>query len=86
MATLNFTFLGKFLSKHSILIVSILCGIFIYNRTLDYYKVIPRHNLLSAFFIIIWTFISLKYCVWFIPLGLIILNIYDEVLSKTIIP
>ena len=63
---------------NNIIIVSILTGIFIYNRKLDYYKVIPRENIIAAIIISLWTYISFKYSVWFVIVGLVILNIVDK--------
>lgn len=63
---------------NNIIIVSILTGIFIYNRKLDYYKVIPRENIIAAIIISLWTYISLKYSVWFVIVGLLVLNILDK--------
>ena len=63
---------------NNIMIVSILTGIFIYNRKLDYYKVIPRENIIAAIIISLWTYISFKYSVWFVIVGLVVLNILDK--------
>ena len=63
---------------NNIIIVSILTGIFIYNRKLDYYKVIPRENIIAAIIISLWTYISFKYSVWFVIVGLVVLNILDK--------
>ena len=62
---------------NNIIIVSILTGIFIYNRKLDYYKVIPRENIIAAIIISLWTYISFKYSLWFVIVGLLRLNILD---------
>ena len=62
-----------------IILVSIITCIFIYNRKLDYYKVIPRKNLFVALAIGFWTYISFKYNVWFVILGLVILNLLDNI-------
>ena len=64
----------------NIILVSIITCFFIYNRKLNYYKVIPRENILVAIIIGIWTYISFKYNVWFVILGLIVLNILDRFL------
>jgi hypothetical protein len=64
----------------TILIVSIITSIFIYNRKLDYYKVIPRNNILVALLIGLWTYISFKYNIWFVVIGLIVLNMLDRIL------
>ncbi len=63
---------------NNIIIVSILTGIFIYNRNLDYYKVIPRQNIIAAMIISLWTYISFKYSIWFVIVGLVVLNILDK--------
>ncbi len=65
--------------KH-IIAVSIIICIFIYNRKLDYYKVIPRKNLFIAVCIGLWTYISFTYNVWFVIIGLVILNMLDQIL------
>tara|TARA_Y100000589_G_C27121049_1_gene616478 strand:- start:232 stop:435 length:204 start_codon:yes stop_codon:yes gene_type:complete len=64
----------------NILAVSIICGIFIYYRTIDYYKVLPRENIFVSLMIILWIYISLKYNIWFIIVGLIILIILNKYL------
>lgn len=64
----------------NIILVSIITCFFIYNRKLNYYKVIPRENILVAIIIGIWTYVSFKYNVWFVILGLIVLNILDRFL------
>ncbi len=67
-------------SYMNILIVSIITSIFIYNRKLDYYKVIPRKNVLVALCIGLWTYIAFRYSVWFVIIGLIVLNIIDQII------
>jgi len=80
MAILIFIFLDNNKMDKNILAVSIICGIFIYYRTIDYYKVLPRENIFVSLMIILWTYISLKYNIWFIIVGLIILNILNKYL------
>ena len=63
-----------------IIVVSIITCFFIYNRKLDYYKVIPRKNIAVALCIGLWTYISFRYSVWFVLLGLVVLNILDQML------
>ena len=63
-----------------IIVVSIITCFFIYNRKLDYYKVIPRKNIAVAVFIGLWTYISFRYSVWFVIVGLVVLNILDQML------
>ena len=63
-----------------IVLVSIITCFFIYNRKLDYYKVIPRKNIAVAVFIGLWTYISFRYSVWFVIVGLIVLNLLDQII------
>lgn len=62
-----------------IIVVSIITCFFIYNRKLDYYKVIPRKNIAVALCIGLWTYISFRYSVWFVIVGLVVLNILDQI-------
>jgi hypothetical protein len=62
-----------------LIIISVITGLFIYNRNLDYYKVIPRKNIKASILIIIWTYISFMYSPWFVILGLVALNILDKI-------
>jgi len=63
--------------NYRIIWVSVIAGIFIYYRTLDYYKSIPRHNLLATIAVIIWSYATLKEPL-FLLLGLIALNLFGE--------
>ena len=54
------------------LIVAVLVSLFIYFRKIDYYKLIPRKNLLTALLIGVWTYLSLKEPI-IIIIGLLIL-------------
>ncbi len=68
-------------SSHiNIIIVSIITCIFIYNRKIDYYKVIPRKSVLVACLIGLWTYISFRYNVWFVIVGLVVLNVLDTII------
>ena len=58
-----------------LLIISIITGIFIYFRKLDYYKTLPRENIYISLIIIIWTYLVIKVNPWFIIVGLVILNL-----------
>jgi hypothetical protein len=71
------------LQKYKILIVSILAGFFIYFRTLDYYKSIPRQNVLASIMVVVWTFLTLNEPLLLV-LGLIILSLfgYHEEITK----
>jgi hypothetical protein len=59
-------------------LVSIITGVFIYFRQLDYYKVIPRENITVSLLIVIWTYISFRYSPWFVIIGLVSLNLLDR--------
>ena len=58
-----------------LLIISIITGIFIYFRKLDYYKTLLRENIYISLIIIIWTYLVIKVSPWFIIVGLVILNL-----------
>ena len=62
-----------------IIVVSMITCFFIYNRKLDYFKVIPRKNIAVALCIGLWTYISFRYSVWFVIVGLVVLNILDQI-------
>ena len=57
------------------IIISVVTGIFIYNRKLDYYKTMPRLDPKISILIMIWTYLSIIEP-WFILVGLIIINIF----------
>ena len=61
-----------------IVVLSIIAGIFIYYRKLDYYKSIPRKNAVASFLIIGWTYLVLYVSPWFLLVGLVLLNVYGE--------
>ena len=63
--------------KYRIIFVSIIAGIFIYYRTLDYYKAIPRHNLVASIVVILWSYATLQEPL-FLLVGLVLLNIFGE--------
>ncbi len=63
-----------------LVLVSLITGIFIYFRRLDYYKVIPRENITASLLIVIWTYISFRYSPWFVIVGLVSLNLLDRFL------
>ena len=58
-----------------LLIISIITGIFIYIRKLDYYKTLPRENIYISLIIIIWTYLVIRVSPWFIIVGLVMLNL-----------
>jgi len=59
-----------------LILISIIVGIFIYYRKLDYYETMPRLNLFVACLIAIWCFLSISVSPWFIIFGLGALNIF----------
>jgi len=63
--------------NNRIIWISIIAGIFIYFRTLDYYKSIPRHSIIASVIIILWSYATLKEPL-FLLVGLILLNIFGE--------
>lgn len=62
-------------SMNKALVIALITGLFIYYRTLDYYKTLPRKNLVVALLIVVWTYSAIKEP-WFIIIGLIALNVY----------
>lgn len=65
----------SFLSSYKHLTISVITGIFIYFRKLDYYKTMPRYNIKVSILIIIWTYFSIIEP-WSIIIGLILLNLF----------
>lgn len=62
---------------YQLIIISILIGIFIYFRKLNYYEVLPRENLFISVAVAVWAYYSIKYP-WIIILGLIALILIDR--------
>jgi len=59
--------------------IAVFCaGFWIYFRTSDYYKLIPRLHLLPVVFVMIWTFLN-YYEPLFLPIGLLILFAYSKI-------
>lgn len=58
-------------------VISIITGIFIYFRTLDYYQTMPRKNMTVAALIALWTYMSIQNPI-FIIAGLLALNIFGH--------
>jgi hypothetical protein len=57
------------------ILISVITGIFIYFRKLDYYKTIPRKSVIASALIALWTWLVIKKDPWFIIVGLVILNL-----------
>ena len=56
------------------MVISIITGIFIYYRKLDYYKTMPRKNFIVSIGIVLWTYLSILNPKWII-VGLVVLNL-----------
>ena len=56
---------------------SIVAGIFIYFRKLDYYKSIPRKSIFTSLIIIIWSILTLSYPI-FLVIGLMALDLFGH--------
>ena len=59
-----------------VLIVCLITGFFIYYRKLDYYKTMPRKSLYVSLLVFIWSFLVLVVSPWFLPIGLLLLNVF----------
>ena len=59
-----------------VLIVCLITGFFIYYRKLDYYKTMPRKSLYVSLMVFIWSFLVLVISPWFLPIGLLLLNVF----------
>ena len=57
------------------LAISILTGLFIYFRILDYYKSIPRKSVPAAVAVAVWTYASIENPIYII-VGLVLLNLF----------
>ena len=66
---------NKFLDENKEIIISLITGIFIYYRKLDYYKTIPRESIFTSILIMIWTYLSIQNP-WIIIFGLVMLNLF----------
>jgi hypothetical protein len=65
------------LLEYKIVLVSIVAGIFIYFRDLDYYKSIPRHSLFASLAVIVWTWLTLNDPL-FLVVGLVLLTLFGK--------
>jgi|TARA_Y100000813_G_C24076425_1_gene311254 hypothetical protein len=59
-----------------ILVVCLITSIFIYFRKLDYYETLPRLSIGVSIVIFIWTLLVLRVSPWFLPTGLVLLNLF----------
>jgi hypothetical protein len=53
-------------TPHELLLISVVVGVFIYYRRLDYYATIPR------------AYLSLQVSFWFVIAGLVALNVFGQ--------
>lgn len=68
--------LDNILTYNQKIIISIISGmVWIYYRTMDCYKFLPRRNILPTIFVGIWIYLNYKEPL-FLPIGLIIIVIY----------
>jgi hypothetical protein len=68
--------LDNYLTYDNKVIIAIVCsGFWIYYRTDDCYKMIPREHFIPVMFVMTWTYLN-YYEPLFLPIGLIILIIY----------
>jgi len=74
--------LDNFLTYHQKVIISVICGgLWIYFRTSDCYKLIPREHIFSVFFVCFWIYFN-YYEPLFLPIGLLILIAYSQMHIK----
>jgi hypothetical protein len=64
--------------NQKVLISVITSGFWIYFRTSDCYKMIPRLHILPIIFVMVWTYLN-YYEPLFLPLGLLILILYSQI-------
>ena len=70
--------LDNMLTYQQKVLFSVICsGIWIYFRTSDCYKLIPRKHIFPVFFVCIWTYLN-YYEPLFLPIGLLILFAYSQ--------
>ena len=69
--------LDNYLSYNNKVIIAVICsGFWIYFRTSDCYKLIPRNHLFPIVFVMTWSYLN-YYEPLFLPIGLIILILYS---------
>jgi hypothetical protein len=70
--------LDNMLTYQQKVLFSVICsGIWIYFRTSDCYKLIPRKHIFPVFFVCIWTYLN-YYEPLFLPIGLLVLVAYSQ--------
>lgn len=68
--------LDNYLSYDNKVFISVICsGIWIYFRTSDCYKLVPRNHIFPVFFVMLWSYLN-YYEPLFLPIGLLLLVVY----------
>ncbi len=71
--------LDQWLTYQQKVMISVICGgLWIYFRTSDCYKMIPRKHIFPIFFVCSWIYLN-YYEPLFLPIGLFILIFYSQV-------
>ena len=70
--------LDNYLTYNQKVVISIICsGFWIYFRTSDCYKLIPRSHIFPIVFVMTWTYLN-YYEPLFLPIGLLLLVFYSR--------
>lgn len=68
--------LDNYLSYTNKVFISVICsGIWIYFRTSDCYKLIPRNHIFPVLLVMLWSYLN-YYEPLFLPIGLLLLIVY----------
>lgn len=71
--------LDNYLSYDKKVIFAVICsGLWIYYRTTDCYKLIPRGHFFPIIFVMIWSYLN-YYEPLFLPIGLLVLILYSQI-------
>jgi hypothetical protein len=74
--------LDNYLSYNNKVFIAVICsGFWIYFRTSDCYKLIPRMHMFPILFVMIWVYLN-YYEPLFLPIGLLVLIAYAKILKK----
>ena len=74
--------LDNYLSYNNKVIISVICsGVWIYFRTSECYKLIPRMHIFPILFVMSWAYLN-YYEPLFLPIGLLVLITYSKFLKK----
>jgi len=73
-----YMFVDHLISYDTKVVIAILCaGLWIYFRTSDCYKMIPRMHIFPVLFVMVWTYLN-YYEPLFLPIGLVTLIAYSK--------